>query len=587
MKFLIIFFINLIFNNHFVQTLLNRNESVAYKGLNSIKEDFRKIAFPVEFEINALFVSFILSLLLTLIIYFFVVKSFNFNNIIKILEVVIIKIPFIFLGTVTFTFYLLRIYNLSRGLILLYLFLYTLIISLVVFITNEELFKNFGNVKYYKIFTSLFISLLVGILIFNFSTNRNEDVASLSSEGLQTNEADLFIGKTLDELGTCFPWSGSDNFFECNQGASVTLEASFSERLTNVIEFDSKIYLLQNNGLVYDFYDNNNVFLDLTKKVGAFEDFFESGLFSIAFHPNENYLIVSYSDLDNNLVFEKYYFDNQKNISYNDSEILVKIPNSQCCHYSGNIIWSEYFKDFLISIGDMETNGYSEKINVPLLNSEPIDTTSPRGKILLLNKELSNPDKLSVSNSISTRNDIIGYGLRNPWKTYEYNGYLFVPDIGFSTQEELNVVNLNEFSIDSKPFLFGWPHYEGVIDNKVIFNEILLFDGDESLNPNNYIKKNSIFPIVYYDHNAPANFRAALIGGVVISDQNSEYFENYFFADYISTELFSYDFKNNKLYLMPLPQISGYITSIEINPRNNNSLYFTTGSGNLFRVDLP
>ena len=53
------------------------------------------------------------------------------------------------------------------------------------------------------------------------------------------------------------------------------------------------------------------------------------------------------------------------------SEILVKIPNSQCCHYA-NIIWSEYFKDFLISIGDMETNGYNN--NVPLLNSEPIDT---------------------------------------------------------------------------------------------------------------------------------------------------------------------------------------------------------------------
>ena len=75
----------------------------------------------------------------------------------------------------------------------------------------------------------------------------------------------------------------------------------------------------------------------------------------------------------------------------------------------------------------METNGYSQKVNVPLLNSEPIDTTSPRGKILLLNKNISKPKMLSVSSLYKPREDILGYGLRNPWKTYEYKNYLFIP----------------------------------------------------------------------------------------------------------------------------------------------------------------
>ena len=53
---------------------------------------------------------------------------------------------------------------------------------------------------------------------------------------------------------------------------------------------------------------------------------------------------------------------------------------------------AEYFNDFLISVGDMEMNA------VPLLNSEPFDTTSPRGKILFLENEISKPELLSVTN---------------------------------------------------------------------------------------------------------------------------------------------------------------------------------------------
>ena len=111
----------------------------------------------------------------------------------------------------------------------------------------------------------------------------------------------------------------------------------------------------------------------------------------------------------------------------------------------------------------------------PLEYSEPIATTSLKGKIILLNTDVSNPEQLSVNRNTEVYKNIIAYGLRNPWKTYEYKNYLFVPDIGLSTEEELNILNLEEISNTQKPFLLGWPHYEGTIDNEIKYNEIYLY----------------------------------------------------------------------------------------------------------------
>ena len=44
----------------------------------------------------------------------------------------------------------------------------------------------------------------------------------------------------------------------------------------------------------------------------------------------------------------------------------------------------------------------------------------------------------------------------------------------------------------------------------------------------------------------------AIIGGGVVEDKNSKYFQHYIFADYLSSELFAYDFINDSLYSLPL-----------------------------------
>ena len=246
----------------------------------------------------------------------------------------------------------------------------------------------------------------------------------------------------------------------------------------------------------------------------------------------ESSFITSYSDMKNNLVFKKFLMNASGSPVNENSEIVFSVPSSVTSHFGGNIIWSNHFNDFILMLGI-----WTKHIQFILFyNHEPIDTTSPRGKLLLLNSKRPNPYLLSSTNLNLPRKDIIGYGLRNPWQTLEYDGYLFVPDIGLGVEEELNVINLKDLK-DQTPILFGWPYFEGSIDNDIKFSEIYLWDDNKPISPLDFIQQNSVRPSLYYQHNTPDVYRAAIIGGGIITDKSSKYFEHYIFGDYLSKEI--------------------------------------------------
>ena len=51
--------------------------------------------------------------------------------------------------------------------------------------------------------------------------------------------------------------------------------------------------------------------------------------------------------------------------------------------------------------------------------------------------------------------------------------------------------------------------------------------------------------------------------------------------------MFAYDFKKNLLYIIPLGNIGGNITSLASNPFEVDSILLTTSDGKLLSVKLP
>jgi hypothetical protein len=571
-----LFLYNFFFNSFFIQRLFDRNVNISFNNLVNIQDDFIKIGFPVSFTINFYFVALVISIFSSTLIYISIPKTLKIESpliFFKELFIILINYSAVLFGVL----YIFRLFNFSRGLIFVGLLTYSLSSYLLIWLLRLEKYKNIR----FKYFVPISVLVLLMSSIFFRIQNSSE---STSIESATTTTTTIFTPGVIES--ECFPWLGSNNFRECKSGIEIVSSTKFSESLNNVIVFENDIYVLDIFGVVYK-NSPTNIFLDVSPKVfnrldpNNLDISGEQGLFSLAFHPTDNFLLVTYSDLENSLVVEKYFFNQDNSIEDETSEILLKIPNSQKGHFSGNLIWSNYFNDFILSIGDMEEN------YAPLLNSEPIDTTSLRGKLILLNTEISNPELLTLNKNNEVYKNLIAFGLRNPWKTYEYKNYLFVPDIGLSTEEELNILNLEEISNTQKPFLLGWPHYEGTIDNEVKYNEIYLYQNGIPKNINNFVKENSIFPKVFYTHQAPENFRAAMIGGGVIENKESKYYEHYFFADFLSNELFAYDFNKDELLIFPPVNINSFISSVEIHPTKNDTVLFATGSGNLIEIKLP
>lgn len=384
---------------------------------------------------------------------------------------------------------------------------------------------------------------------------------------------------------TCNEWLGSDNYVRCLEGAEITLLENFDQKLNNVISYKKDVYLLQADGIIFK-NTKDNIFLNITEKVSSIKDSTtaEVGLYGMSFHPTDNYFLVSYSNLINELIIEKYELDSDSAVVIKNSEIIFEQKNEWCCHFAGSVIWSDYFNDFLISVGDMDEAASATR--------EPLITTSNKGKVLFLTKNISNTKLIDLNDDLESKRNILAYGLRNPWKISAYSNFLFITDVGSVNQEELNLVNLESFQQrNNEPYLYGWPVYEGTAikeKESLEYSKISLWAEGESSDAIEYVSQNSISPTIYYYHEAQENYRAAIIGGGVVDNQESEHFEHYIFADYLSKEIFSYNFISDELFLIPLPsEFSSQITTLAIDPQQKDSILIATTDGKLYKVKLP
>ena len=577
-KSLVIFLTNILYTNYFVSLSEKNDTSIAIQGLSNFNEDLSDIAFPLDVNLNYLQFTIFISIITTLIIRFIILKIDTESNPVNYLKIVGYTF-FTYTGVLLTVFYLFRFFNFPRRVIFLQIGLYPLIFGTIIVVLNIYLKENskiFKNSKFIT-FSILLTTLILGYFVFQQFDDSRISAQRITSELNENIESvtslEIDIGSD-DNNAECFKWSGSNNYKNCIGGIKLKLISEYEQtKISNIVIHKNKRYTISNQGIIYN--QDNSVFLDITERV--ITDNPETGLYDLAFHPEKDIFIISYSNLENSLVVEEFPINNST--PFLDGKIIKEIPNPNRVHYCGALEWSVYFDSFLMCVGDMG------------INIDSLDTSSQRGKIILLDSDYSTyPEQLTESLNLQPLNNILAYGLRNPWNFIQVENLLIVPDVGEKSNEELNVIKLEDFELlGNKPYLFGWPLYEGsILSEREEFgiknwsrSETKLID---------FIMEESIPPVVYYDRPAPENNRAAIIGTVFIENPLSTFDRNILFADYLSKELFAYDYLSDELSIISLPPFPGYLTAVSKHQNDNNKILIATVDndvGKLYEVTLP
>lgn len=414
-----------------------------------------------------------------------------------------------------------------------------------------------------------------------------------------SREFELPYKHSFYKLENCNDFLGSSHKVSCFEIPLIEKIFQFESPILNLTKSRNRQFAISKDGIVYDLNIEKKeaeIIFDIRGQV--FLESLESGLLSFFLHPNEDEFLVSYINKNNELVFELFYFENEIQ-NKTDSVTLLKVPIFATSHYGGGIFWSEYHAAYLVSIGDGTEANFESR-----LNHKPLDTNEYYGKIIAISGEGEFVKRksltLSSTNEI-TKTNIIAAGLRNPWQFFEFEDFLIVADTGFTQNEELNI-----YKYTTTTPIFGWPVFEATkrsedldsIENYSLDSELYFWDSNGQEDGLTYVEQNSIMPAFYYNHlpcyseknencyGQTEIYRAAIIGGDILSDINSDYNFDIYFADYLSQELFSVNLITREVKIFPIPGILS-ITSIRVNYENKDELIATSYDGSIYLIKLP
>jgi hypothetical protein len=575
LSFVLIIISNIVYTDFLFYLVEKKDYSIAIKGLEQVSQDFESIGLTssLSYLRFSTFIGIFIGLL-TFVVLFRKSKELDAKEAL----VKLINLFFINTSVLIFSIYIFRFFNFSRLYLIINLILYPIIFFVILSLLSHTI--NSTSKFYTASIAILIVACVAGYSINNesrvvlniqnvlSSEESSESSSNLLNSGIEKEDLNQQITGSLD----CFKWSGSNNFVSCLEGFEITQVQSFNpEYINNFVSFEKELYTVFKSGKIL--LNNSFLFLDISTKIN--NTAVESGLYDIAFHPTENYFLISYANSNNNLVIEK--FISTPDITHRDGEIIFYSPNNSQNHYCGSLEWSNYFNTFLLCVGD---GGQP---------NDSINTTSYRGKIFTLdNNIISNPSLISETNIQQPIRNLIGYGLRNPWNFIEHEGNLIIPDVGDKSNEELNIVNLDELSNAKKSFLFGWPIYEGSILNEEVYYDLNIWN-TEYKDVYSFVQENSIDPVVFYDRPAPENNRTAILGTLIINNENNRFHNHVVFADFLSKEIFFYDYKKDELYILNLPSFPGVLTAIGNHESDNSKIIFTTSDGestNVYHLNL-
>ena len=387
------------------------------------------------------------------------------------------------------------------------------------------------------------------------------------------------LSNRIHSFDNCPDMNASNLKISCITGAKIRSVVSFGDdAISSVTKFNNKLYISIKKGLLIEYDPVTGTKNELFNKIGMLAINNEGGLLSFAASPIENNYVISYSDSSKNLIFEKFTYDGELS-NVTNSEILFSETNESDFHYAGSVIWSNYYKNYIASIGD-----FTEATPTAISQTNSINTTIFPGKVILLNENADiSSDIIHTGNkNISTKNNIIAFGFRNPWRILEYKNRIIVFDVGMNVYEEVNILKY-----ENTPAYFGWPFYEGIKKTSDIYKvdnyslSIDVISDSKYSNLLGFIESESIFPKFTYTHNPGP--RTAIIGGDVVDNFDSKYNYNIFFTDFISEEIMSYNMINSEVNIYPVSDTWG-ITSLIL---YNDEIVVSTLSGNLIFITLP
>ncbi len=270
-------------------------------------------------------------------------------------------------------------------------------------------------------------------------------------------------------------------------------------------------------------------FLDITSRVGSKGN--EEGLLGLAF--SEDYLKSGrfYVNLTTQKGFTEIirftaHGDDKQKCNPSTAEVLITYKQPFRNHNGG---WISFGPDGFLYIG----NGDGGSANDPKNHSQNLN--SYLGKLLRLDvspqKGYQIPADNPFKNNTKAKPEIYAYGLRNPWrcswdrKTNDF----YIGDVGQNAWEEIHFMPAGQ----GKGANYGWRLREGLIatpKKKV--------GGDKP--------KGAIDPIYVYKHGSGPTEGVSVTGGYVYRGPIKSLQGQYFFADYASSRIWSFEVKNKQ-----------------------------------------
>jgi len=303
----------------------------------------------------------------------------------------------------------------------------------------------------------------------------------------------------------------------------------------------ARIYVVEQAGRIFVLEKGKRrVFMDIRGRVGS--DASEQGLLSMAFHPSyakDRRFYVNYTDREGDTRVVEFRSDGKRaRLSTARQLLFVDQPFSN--HNGGQLQFGPDGKLY-VGMGDGGSGGD------PQGNGQ-----NPRSRLA----------KLLRTNPLSLNWEIVGYGLRNPWR-FSFDrktGDLYIGDVGQNAREEIDYR-----AAGAPPANFGWARYEGT----------RTYDADTDLDPPTPV----VFPIFEYGHGEGCSvtggyaYRGKAVPAAV---------GRYFFGDYCSGTVWSLRVAGGKAVGVRRELEVSSISSFGEGARGE--LYLVSHEGSIYRL---